>query len=307
MDFEEYLEELGDGSVQLRVSGLKRLSELREPQVEQFVQVWPRIDVRRRRRVVQELVDLAEDNVELNFDAVFFQGLADEDADVRRESVKGLWEHEATDLIPLLLRIIENDESPGVRAEAALALGRFALLFELGRLRERHFREVEVGLRRALEDHTENEEVRARALEGIGPYDGPWVRQAIREAYESDRRRLKVSAVYAMGRSCEPRWLPLLLRELVSEEAELRYEAAQACGFLGDQSAVPYLVPLLSDPDDEVKQASIAALGEIGGLAAKGALLELVKDPSQLLREAAVAALAELDFEEDPLSFRHRL
>ncbi len=306
MEFEEYLEELTDGSVRLKTSGLMRLSGLTPEDALAFARFWPEIDVRRRRRVVQELVDLEEDNVELNFAAVFFRGLEDEDAEVRLESVRGLGEYEGTNLIDPLLRLLEADESAAVRAEAALALGRFVMLSEEGRLRELYFREVESGLQRVLAKGDEVEEVRARALEAIGAYDGGWVRQAIREAYESGVRRLKVSAVHAMGRSCEVRWLPLLVRELNNEEAEIRYEAAVACGSLGEEKAVPHLVMLLSDTDEEVRQASISALGEIGGLEARNALSELKQNPSPPVREAALAALAEIDFEEDPLSFRYR-
>jgi hypothetical protein len=307
MDFREYLEELKDGSVRLRVAALVRLSGLSAVQAEELNRAWPAIDVRRRRRLVRELIDLAEDNVELNFDCVFLRGLEDEDADVRLESVRGLWEYESPDLIPKLSSLLRNDEDPRVRSEAALALGRYVLLSEFGRLRERHFRSVESVLRETVADTAEVEEVRARALEAIGPYNEVWVRQAIREAYESGVRRLKVSAVHAMGRSCEARWLPLLVRELSNEEPEIRYEAARACGSLGDERAVTHLVALLSDPDQEVREASIAALGEIGGAEAKSALLDLARDPSIAIREAAQAALAQIDFEEDPLAFKYRL
>ncbi len=306
MTFEEYLQELADPSVRLRVSGLVRLSELTPEQVQGFLPAWRTLDVRRRRRVIRELVDLAEDDVELNFDTVFRAGLADEDAGVRLEAVGGLWEYEKPDIIGELLKILDTDADAAVRAEAALALGRFVLLTELGRLRQRHFEEVESGLRRTLEKNGEVEEVRARALEAIGPHNSPWVRQAIREAYESDVRGLKVSAVHAMGRSCQARWLPLLLRELSNEDAEVRYEAALACGSLGDERAVSHLAPLLADPDLEVKNAAIAALGDIGGQQAKSILLELREDTSPSIREAATEALAEIDFSEDPLSFRQR-
>jgi HEAT repeat protein len=306
VDFEDYLRELADPSARLRVASLRHLSSLAGERREMFEQAWASIDVRRRRSIVQQLADLAEDNVDLNFDAVFLRGLKDDDAQVRLVSVRGLWEHEGTDVISVLLQLLEGDPDVSVRAEAALALGRFVMLSEFGRLRPRYFTEVEAGLRRVLEDHSEAEEVRARALEAIGPHDEPWVRQAIREAYESGAHRLKVSAIYAMGQSCEARWLPLLLRELTSEDPELRYEAAVACGSLGDSSAVPHLLPLLDDADAEVQQAAIAALGEIGGAGAKAALLDLVAGPPGPAREAAISALAGIDFEEDPLGFKFR-
>lgn len=262
--------------------------------------------MRRRRRIVQELVDLAEDNVEMDFAAVFTRGLTDDDADVRLESVRGLWEYEGPDIIEPLLDMLGNDEDAAVRAEAALALGRFVALAANGRLRERYSRPIEEGLQRTIRDTDEVEEVRARALEAAGAQDGAWVRQAISEAYESGVMRLKVSAVHAMGRSCEERWLPLLVKELGSDEAELRFEAATACGELGDQQAIPHLIKLIVDPDEEVKAAAIHALGEVGGRQAREALLALLDSESEAVRDAATEALAQLDFEEDPLSFRYR-
>ena len=307
MDFAEYLDQLADGSVQLKGTDLERLSAPPPERRDALAARWPSIDVRRRRRIVQELEDLAEDNIEFNFDAVFQLGLADEDADVRRESIKALWEHEGADVIDQILRLLASDQDGGVRAEAALALGRFVMLHEEGRLRDRHFASVEAGLRAAWDRSDETVDVRARALEAIGSHNEQWVRDAIRNAYESDLHRLKVSAVNAMGRSCDDRWLPLLVRELSSDDPEIRYEAAVACGNVADERAIPHLVKLVLDPDAEVKQAAIVSLGEIGGSQAKAALLLLLESESEATRESASDALAALDFEEDPLAFKHRI
>ncbi len=304
MNFEEYLEALADSSQQLKIAELQRLSDPSPEQAEQFAARWADIDVRRRRRILQELIELAEDTVELDFDAVSRHALEDTDGEARLAAVRGLWEYESPDLIDDLTALVETDDSAAVRAEAALALGRFVLLFETGRLRERHFERVATALRRVVENAAEIEEVRARAIESIGPYDADWVRQAITQAYESGSHRLKVSSVHAMGRSAESRWLPLLQRELTSDEAELRYEAAVASGSLADEAAVPSLVPLAADSDDEVRAAAIAALGEIGGDAARRAIDDLIDAPSTVASDAAAAALAEIDVDDDPLGLK---
>ena len=254
---------------------------------------------------MQELTDLAEDNVELNFDAVFRRGLYDEDPDVRAGSIRGLWEHEGSDIVDPLLSLLEMDASEEVRAEAALSLGRFVLLAEEGNLRESVFERIDAALRRVIESASETLEVRRRALESIAAHDSPWVRQAIREAYEGGVHPMKVSALHAMGRSCEERWLPLLVREFSSEEAELRYEAAIACGAVGDARAVPHLARLARDPDEEVRKANIFALGEIGGQEARTVLNEVAVSGSKETRAAALDALAEMAFDEDPLSIRN--
>jgi len=307
MNFAEYIDQLTDGNARLKVTDLQRLSELSAERLRQLSDRWPAIDVRRRRRIVQELTDLAEDNVELHFDAAFTLGLRDEDASVRLQSIRGFWEHDGTDILDPLLSLIEGDPDAAVRAQAALALGHFVDLHEDGRLRDQHFGRVEQGLRGALSRRDEEQEVRARALEAIGSHNEQWVRDAIRDAYESALHRLKVAAVHAMGRSCDDRWLPLLVRELTNDDPEVRYEAAVASGSLGDERAIPHLIKLVIDPDEEVKQSAIAALGEIGGLQAREALFVLLDSESVGVREAATEALALLDFEEDPLAFKQRL
>jgi HEAT repeat protein len=256
---------------------------------------------------MSQLVGLAEDNIELNFDAVFLACLKDMDAQVRQQAIRGLWEYEGSDLIAPLLRLLGEDEDGAVRAQAALALGRFVLLWEEGRLRSRYFEAVEGALRRILADDKEPEEVRARALEAIGACSSRgWVRQAIQEFYERGVQRLRVSSIHAMGRSGDPRWLPLLFRELCNEDAEARYEAALACGAIGEEEAVSHLWPLLQDGDPEVRSAAIAALGQIGGGEAKSLLISLAADASPSVREALEEALREIDFSEDPLALRLR-
>lgn len=302
MEFSEYLRHLRDPASDLSVADLQHLHDLTSEQAEALRSAWLEMDAERRQQVVGQLIELAEDNVDLSFDAVFFTALDDPEADVRAAALRGLWEYEGRDLIGRLLQLLEKDEEPEVRAEAALALGRFVLMFELGNLRERHFQKVEEGLRRTLDDELEEDEVQARALEAIGACGRPWVREAILRAYEGEAPHLRVSALHAMGRSCEPRWLPPLIEELGSENPEMRYEAAIALGSLADRRAVSHLAPLLNDPDPEVKEATITALGQIGGSDVKPLLRPLLQASSPSVQEAATAALAEASFIEDPLS-----
>ena len=168
MEFVSYLDGLKDPDTQLSVTGLQQLDALEPEQAEAFRSAWPEIVLERRRQVIHQLVELTEDSIDLNFDAVFFAAMEDGDAAVRRDAVRGLWEYEEHDLIPSLLRLLERDEEAEVRAEAALALGRFVLLSTLGNLREHHYQKVEQGLRRTIENELEVEEVRARALEAVG-------------------------------------------------------------------------------------------------------------------------------------------
>ena len=304
MSFEDLLQELPDPSSPLTVSKLTALSRMGQEQTSLFMNAWLQMDVRRRQWLIQELIDLAEDNVELNFDAVFFIALADMDVDVRRHAIRGLWEHEGRDMIDALIGLLERDPAAGVRADAALGLGRFVLQSEFETVRAPDVERIEQTLRRAVTNSAEVPEVRGRALEAVGARCQPWVRPLIEEAYAGSDRVLRLSAVHAMGRSCDPAWLPTLVRELRSDEPAMRYEAAGACGSIADDTATAYLLPLLEDDDVEVQEAAISALGQIGGAAAKRALRELIAAQDDRVRDAAQLALAEIDFAEDPLAFK---
>jgi HEAT repeat protein len=306
VSLESYLRELVDPACPLRASGLINLSNLLPDEVTALEDAWRAVNVHRRRQVVRQLIELAEDNVELNFDAVFRLSLSDSDAHIRRSGIQGLWEYEGRDLIPTLAHLLLTDADQGVRAEAALALGRYALKAEFDEVRASDADIVDDALRRAITEPGQATEVRARAVEAAGVRGHPWVIKAVEDAYHSGEHRLRVSALHAMGRSCDVRWLSTLLRELGNDDAEIRYEAATACGSLADQAAVPHLLPLLEDEDPEVQETVIQALGQIGGQEAKQALEDCLARSDERVRDAALAALAELDFGEDPLAFKLR-
>ena len=303
MSIEAYIEELVDPAQPLAVSKLAQLSALGTAESALLAMHWPEMELQKRQRLVQELIDLEEDNVELNFDAAFFLGLADGDADVRRDSIRGLWENESRELIDALTGLLADDPDASVRAEAALALGRFALQAEFEDVKLAYAEPLGQALRDVFQDEAEAVEVRGRALESLGARAAPWVRDLIEEAFESPERRLRLSAVHAMGRSCDESWLPALFAELESDDDEMRFEAAGACGAIAGEEAAQHLLPLLEDTDNEVQEAAIAALGEIGGEVAKEALAELKESEDERVRDAVEEALEALTFIDDPLAF----
>jgi bilin biosynthesis protein len=303
---EEYLRELADSARPVVSAKLVNLSNLRSEELAYFRAVWGESELERRRQVVTRLIELAEDNVELNFDAVFLACLDDADADVRRLAMRGLWEYEERDLILRLVGILQGDADPQVRAEAALSLSRFVLRAEFDELRATDAEAVEDALRQVIAREEEEVGVRARAVEALGVCSRDWAHAIIEAAYASADHRLRISAVHAMSRSCDPRWLPRLIDELSSPDAEMRYEAAGACQAIADESAVPYLTPLLEDEDAEVQEAAIEALGQTGGDEAREALEGYRSHPEPRVREVVEAALTELEFGQDPLGFKLR-
>lgn len=300
----EIIAKLADPDQPLLNSNIIQLSNLSQEELGLLEQAWQRIGTKRRQQIMSRLVELAEDNFELNFDPIFKSRLQDSDAEVRSIAIEGLWESEDTSLIEPLIHLLQKDNSEKVQAAAAAALGKFALLAELKKLRPSYKLKISQALLAVINDQTKPVEVKRRALEAAAPLSLPQMKQVILEAYQSNNPRLKVSAVFAMGKNCSRSWLPILIKELGSTDAEMRYEAAGACGELGEKEAVPYLIELVKDEDIEVQLAAIRALGNIGAPEAKGCLEQCLDDPSEVIREAAEQALDELEAGEEPLSFR---
>lgn len=284
-------------------SKLAELSNLNSEELAVLEQVWATIEPKRRRQIVSQLVRLAEDDFELNFDSIFKNCLKDQDAQVRSKAIEGLWENEEPSLINPLINLLEQDSSEKVQAAAATALGKFVMLAEHKKLRSSRVSKACQALLAAISDKSKPIEVKRRALEAAAPINLPRVKRAILEAYQSNNPKLRGSSIYAMGKSCNPAWLPTLLKELGSTDAEIRYEAAGACGELGEEEAVPHLTALVNDPVTEVQLAAIQALGKIGGTEAKNCLEECLDDPSEAIQQAAEQALNEIGMGEEPLSF----
>lgn len=306
MSLEDVVRDLADPSQRIAASRLTELSGLDIGQAKIVEAAWPEIALRQRQQLVEELTGLAEDNVELNFDAAFEIALADRDPDVRKLAIRGLWENERRETFDVLLRLLTDDPAGAVRAEAALALGRFMVQAEMGTLKPADAERLEHALHVVIENEAEEVEVRGRALESIGARSEDWVTDLVERAFDGADRRLRISAAHAMGRSCDPAWLPRLFDELKNDDAEMRFEAVGAIGLIADESAIPHLLPLLHDEDGEVRTAAVGALGEIGGKTAKGALEDLLAAGDPVLSELALDALSELEFAEDPLSFSVR-
>ena len=304
LPIEEIIAALGSTGKPLLSSRLIELSSLSQEEMGLFEQKWAAIEPKRRRRIVHRLVELAEDNFELNFDSILTSCLKDQDAEVRSKAIEGLWENEDASLINPLIDLLNKDSSEKVQTAAAAALGKFAMLAELKKLRSSHAAKVCQALLGMIGDKSKPVEVRRRALEAAAPLSVPQVNKAILEAYQSHDSKFKASAIYAMGKNCNPSWLPMLLKELANPDVEICYEAATACGELEEKEATPYLIELVNDADAEVQLAVIRALGKIGGSEAKECLEQCLHNSSEAIQQAAEEALHELEMEEDPFSFK---
>ena len=305
MSLESCLQHITEEGGQLSHQALAELSDLSPSELGRVARTWFKVSGDRKQKVLESLAELAEENAELEFSAIFKLGLKDPDATVRKKAITGLWEFEDRSLILSLVELLKTDGSGEVRAAAAMALGKFAALAQDGKILSKDGELVKSALMEALQREQEWLEVRRRALESVAPFNTSDLTEYIHWAYDSDDLDLRCSSIYAMGKSGEPQWLPLLFRELQNPNSPIRYEAASACGELDNEAAAPHLVPLLQDDDFQVQLAAVGSLGEIGGSVAKRALRRCLKRGEPFLEDAALSALENIKAMEDPLGFNY--
>ena len=303
MSLEQFLESLTGDSTDLSQSDFIEVSDLMPEELGQFVHTWFTIPVERKRWTISTMVELTEDNPELDFSAVFKLCLKEQDEEVLENAMEGLWEHEDRSVINGLINVLHSSNSHRVRAAAAVALGKFPVLVQEGKILAKDGDAILNSLMKVLDDPDQPVEVVRRSLEAVAPFNTERIRDLVDKSYKSDDLQLKSSSIFAMGRTGDASWLPLLIKELQSPEPGIRYETAHACAELSEDEAVPHLIALLEDDDYQVQLAGISALGKIGGPLAKKVLVNCVKEGDAALEEAARVELENIDFMDDPLGF----
>ena len=257
---------------------------------------WEMIALERRREVAGLLVMTAQDNLDWVLGRFWRILLDDPDATVREHAVRGLWDDDELDLIGPLVQILRGDPATGVRAAAATALGAYVLAGELEELDAALAMRAEEALLAVLHNDQEPLAVRRRALESVAYSGETGIRQLIEDAYYAPDEEMRISSLFAMGRSADVRWRPLARAELRNPSTAVRAEAAVACGELEAKAALEDLLALLSDRHESVRLAAIFALGRIGGTDARDALEAMYLSNNPVEVEAAQDALEEMQF-----------
>ncbi len=265
---------------------------------------WPQVSLHRKHTLLEDLEDLAEADTLTSFDDLARSLLADPDQQVRARAIRLLCECDDVKLVPVYLNILNNDEADEVRAAAANALGQFVYLGELDKIPAELHHTIEDQLLAATTSAKETL-VRRRALESLGYSGRKEVVPLIEAAYREKDPDWLVSALLAMGHSCDDRWRKQVLSQLRSPGEDIRSEAIHAAGELELESARPVLLDILEDEEDlEVRRELIWALSKIGGEGVRAKLEELLEieeddEEADFIEEA----LDTLSFSEDMGNF----
>jgi hypothetical protein len=297
--FTKLIEALLDESTPFSPRYLHRLSDLEPGDTALFSATWPKVSVRRREALLEDLEEIHIADDLLCFEEVGRVALKDKEPGVRRRAINILREYELVDLLPAFIHMAEHDPDAEVRAASADALATYIYMGEVEDISAHKLHRVEECLLR-LSSGSDTQLVRRKALEALGYSSRKEVGQLIEKAYSSPDMDWLISALFAMGRSADPHWNPYVLKMLTHQRPAVRAEAASAAGELEITIAVPKLLELLEDVDPDVRLASIWALSQVGGPGVREALEELLETTEDDDEANQIDnALENLDFTEE--------
>ena len=242
------------------------------------------------------MADISENNYQVDYSPIAADLLQDESEEVRLAALDMLWDSDKVSLIPTIIEMMRSDKVTKVRAAAAASLGHYLLMAQWGELSL----DVEDPISEALIGQITNPltpmPVRRASLESVASISLPEIQTYIRDAYESGVPEMEVSAIFAMGRSADGTWLPIIENELESHDNEMRAEAVKAAGIIGDSSLAEKLSDIALDDDDlEVRLAAVTALGLIGNAVATNTLSRMAEEEEdESLLDAIEEALEEM-------------
>lgn len=297
--FQQVLEALVDEKKPFHPRYLYPFSDLEEDELRVLAETWPRVSVRRRRAILEDIEELGETNLTLSFEEFCLLAIGDSDAYVRETAVRVLGEYENDDLIHIFISLSKNDSNAEVRAAAATALGRYVFFGEIEELPENTLNQL---VEHLLQVYASNEAVlvRRRALESLSYSSRDEIPAMIESAYYSGKEDWIVTALLAMGRSANSQWNAHVLEMLENDSTEIRYEAARAAGELELHESTDRLIEMLDDSEIDIRMATAWSLSQIGGEGVREAL-ELLFEETEDEEEADFIeqALENLEFTED--------
>jgi HEAT repeat protein len=263
--FQKVLAELSDGVQDFSRRSLQEFSDIDPASLHALNEVWPGVAPDRKRKLLEGLQSLSEQDTLVSFDELARSMLSDPDPEVRMRAIRLLDESDDIRLIGAFIKILTEDGDPETRAEAATALGKFVELGELEEISDDSRRQVEDAL---LEKANSEDQllIRRNALESLGFSSRAEVITLIESAYRRENPEWQASALFAMGRSFDERWEEPVLVRMLDESPLVRLAAVEAAGELRLASARTVLFRVLEDEEeDEITSAAIWSLSQIGG------------------------------------------
>ena len=273
-------------------------SDIFPEDLEEVKKIWPKIAIERRVSILANLEDMMETDTMLSCDGLAKFALNDDFPEVRGNAITLLWECDDPKLAPLLVDMLENDESELVQAAAAAALGKFVLLGELNEIPANAANRTIQALIENLKAKP-SKELHQEVLKSLAYSSDPEIAPLIEKAFLDPDPSWRLAAVISMGRSADDRWKKPVLEMLKSDDPEMKSEAVKAAGELELSTARPMLLQILEDEEDdyELRTNAIWSLSKIGGENVRSVLQRLLEAaPDEEEAEIIELAIEALDF-----------
>lgn len=311
----EVIQALLDISKPFPASLLYAFSDLEPNECQQLHEAWEKIQLPRRRALLEDLTEMAERDNLMLFEEVGRIALEDSDDQVKISAIDLLFEAADTRLLPRFLFLLSESESKEVRAAAANALGPFVYLGEFDRIHSTLLKRVENTLLKAYQSD-DSELVRRRALESLGYSSREEVPDLLRAASARPEETWLESALFAVGKSADEQWEAFVLAHLNDDRLPVRLQAVHAAGELALEKARATLLRALDREFEnaELRREAVWALSQIGGEGVEKAFerlltrldddedMDLVEEAMDLLsftEDKEIFSLMDLGLDED--------
>ncbi len=267
----------------------------------------PGLDAQDRVAFLEALIRYSEEWSDNS--TIFVEHLDDLDPKVRATAIRGLWDYPDPALIDKLMWMANQDPDPEVRARAISGLGVYVYQGEFAdyefdwgemtdvmredELPQADFERVKAFLLDVYADEKRTLDEQRFAIESLGFVHDAEIVDLVEQAYHRPEREIKISALFAMGRSGMDRWLEILERELHNDDPDIQLEAIRAVGEIGFDELGKELLRLTYSEDPDIRLEAIFALGQTGWEEAFERLDDLSMDPDGEIAETAQAAMDE--------------
>ena len=104
----DYLNELDQQPEDIKTSTLLEMSDMSGEDVENFSDIWSKLESEIKVKILKRLTELAEYDVQLDFTSICKLCLSDPEPIVRKAALDGLWELQDRTFIQPLIEILIN-------------------------------------------------------------------------------------------------------------------------------------------------------------------------------------------------------
>ena len=122
---------------------LQYFSDIDPASLALLMKAWPQVKPARKRALLKQMEATLEEDTLASYDELARALLTDPESSTRRSAMRLLIDCEDPKLVPAYIKMLETDQDPATRAEAASALGHFVALGELEEISTKIHRQAE--------------------------------------------------------------------------------------------------------------------------------------------------------------------